>query len=249
MIPYFFPLLVLGIPICLVEWTIGRHGGRHGFNSAPGVFRVVWPSRASTAFGALAVFVPVIIYMYYVFIEAWCLGYAWFYLTGGIDPGTDPSGYPTYFSGFFNDFIGVAADGALFRGLTPALVSVAICFALNFWLIYRGLSGGIEKFCQWAMPALVIAALIVLARVLTLGLGGPLMAPQAGLVDPALTVTLPPRLTAYTGRDALTHAGEAYTTPVAGPVSDTAHCLERSELQDGTVYSECRELPAAQAKL
>ena len=178
MIPYFISLLVLGIPICLVEWTVGRHGGRHGFNSAPGVFRVIWPSRASTFFGALAVFIPVIIYMYYVFIEAWCLGYAWLYLTGGLDPGHDPTAYPSYFSSFFNAFIGSAADGALFRGLTPALVSVAVCFAINFWLIYRGLSGGIEKFCQWAMPALVVAALIVLVRVLTLGTPDPALPEQ-----------------------------------------------------------------------
>lgn len=178
MIPYFISLLLLGIPICLVEWTIGRHGGRHGFNSAPGVFRTVWRSSASSAFGALAVFVPVVIYMYYVFIEAWCLAYAWFYLTGAINPGTDPGGYAGYFSRFFNEFIGVGADGALFAGLTPALVSLAVCFVLNFFLIYRGLSGGIEKFCQWAMPALVIAALIVLLRVLTLGTPNPSLPDQ-----------------------------------------------------------------------
>ncbi len=173
MIPYFVSLLLLGIPICLIEWTMGRYGGRHGYNSAPGVFRAVWPSTASNVFGALAVFVPVVIYMYYVFIEAWCLSYAWFYLTGAIDAGADPAGYPAYFSAFFNDFIGVAADGALFTGLSPALVALAVCFIFNFFLIYRGLSGGIEKFCQWAMPALVIAALIVLVRVLTLGTPNP----------------------------------------------------------------------------
>jgi SNF family Na+-dependent transporter len=173
LIPYFISLVVIGIPICWVEWTIGRHGGRHGFNSAPGIFRVIWRSLPSTGFGALAVFVPVVIYMYYVFIEAWCLAYAWFYLTGAIAPGGDPAGYPAYFSAFFNEFIGVAADGALFQGISPALVAVVVCAALNFSLIYRGLARGIEKFCQYAMPALVLAALIVLVRVLTLGTPNP----------------------------------------------------------------------------
>jgi neurotransmitter:Na+ symporter, NSS family len=48
------------------------------------------------------------------------------------------------------------------------LVMVAICFFINFALIYRGLSQGIEKFCAFAMPLLVICAFIVLFRVLTL---------------------------------------------------------------------------------
>ena len=173
MIPYFISLLVLGIPICWVEWTLGRHGGRHGFNSAPGVFSVVWPSAVSRFFGAIAVLIPVVIYMYYVFIEAWCLGYAWSYLTGEIAPGSDPAQYQSYFSDRFNSFIGVAEDGALFRGLAPALVAVAVCYALNFLLIYRGLSKGIETFSKWAMPALVFAALVILVRVLTLGTPNP----------------------------------------------------------------------------
>jgi SNF family Na+-dependent transporter len=178
LIPYFISLIVLGIPICWVEWTIGRYGGRHGFNSAPGVFRTIWRSHVSSAFGALAVFVPIVIYMYYVFIEAWCLTYAWLYLTGGIDAGADPQGYAGYFSSLFNTLVGTGTDGALFHGLSPALVAVAVCFVINFWLIYRGLSGGIEKFCQWAMPALVVAALIVLVRVLTLDTPNPQLPEQ-----------------------------------------------------------------------
>ncbi|MCZ6671229.1 MAG: sodium:calcium symporter, partial [Acidobacteria bacterium] len=30
MIPYFISLLILGIPMMWVEWSIGRFGGRHG---------------------------------------------------------------------------------------------------------------------------------------------------------------------------------------------------------------------------
>ena len=32
--------------------------------------------------GVIGVVIPVVIYMYYVYIEAWCLGYAVYYLTG-----------------------------------------------------------------------------------------------------------------------------------------------------------------------
>ena len=42
------------------------------------------------------------------------------------------------------------------------------CVALNFYLIYRGVSKGIEAFCKIAMPMLVVCSLLVLIRVLTL---------------------------------------------------------------------------------
>ena len=45
--------------------------------------------------------------------------------------------------------------------------------AMNIWLVYRGLSGAIEKFCQFALPAMGVLAMIVLIRVLTLGTPNP----------------------------------------------------------------------------
>ena len=50
MLPYFVSLLVLGIPLCWVEWTMGRYAGTKGFNSAPGVFSVIWPNRMAKYF-------------------------------------------------------------------------------------------------------------------------------------------------------------------------------------------------------
>ncbi|MFD1032464.1 iron-containing alcohol dehydrogenase [Metaplanococcus flavidus] len=44
--------------------------------------------------------------------------------------------------------------------------------------------------------------------------------PDAAIVDPALTVSLPPKVTAATGIDALTHAVEAYISVNANPVTD-----------------------------
>src|SRR5690606_22531931 len=44
--------------------------------------------------------------------------------------------------------------------------------------------------------------------------------PDVAIVDPALTVSLPARVTAATGVDAFTHAVEAYVSKNASPVSD-----------------------------
>ena len=47
-----------------------------------------------------------------------------------------------------------------------------------------------------------------------------LIAPAAAVLDPVLTLKLPPSITAFTGMDALTHALEAYTSSIAQPATD-----------------------------
>lgn len=166
MVPYFISLLVLGIPLCWAEWTMGRYGGRKGFNSAPGVYSAIWPHPAAKYFGSIALLIPLVIYMYYVLIEAWCLGYAINYLNGALLK--DPS--PETYTEFFGNFVGDGQDGALLLKENRHWLLVLIgVFLLNFSLIYRGVSKGIEAFCRVAMPVMAGLALIVLVRVLTLG--------------------------------------------------------------------------------
>jgi alcohol dehydrogenase class IV len=55
-------------------------------------------------------------------------------------------------------------------------------------------------------------------KMLCVGIG---FMPTAALVDYTLTLSLPPRTTADTGIDALTHAMEAYVSKKASPYSDT----------------------------
>ncbi len=170
MLPYFISLLILGIPLCWAEWTMGRYGGTKGFNSAPGVFSVIWRNPVSKYFGAIALMIPLIIYFYYVLIEAWCLGYAISYLKG------DMAGLKTEeeFGTFLGNYIGAGTDGAMLSsGNWPFLVTLIFVFVLNFALIYRGVNKGIETFCRYAMPALVLLAFVVLIRVLTLGEADP----------------------------------------------------------------------------
>ncbi|MHA1752463.1 MAG: iron-containing alcohol dehydrogenase family protein [Candidatus Helarchaeota archaeon] len=48
----------------------------------------------------------------------------------------------------------------------------------------------------------------------------PSMTPKVAIIDPKLTLTLPPNITAYTGMDALTQAIEAYVSLKSNPLSD-----------------------------
>jgi len=212
MLPYFISLLILGIPLCWAEWTMGRYGGTRGFNSSPGIFSVIWRNRLSKYFGGVALLIPLIIYMYYVLIEAWCLGYAVNYVTGDLTIGTGghvdqlvaqaPDEYAKTlvetkgmteelarqeaaklterktvsmaFKSFFGEFVGSSADGAMLEAGNRKWLWVLLgTFVFNFILIYRGVSKGIETFCRFAMPTLVVLAFIVLIRVLTLGTPDP----------------------------------------------------------------------------
>lgn len=55
------------------------------------------------------------------------------------------------------------------------------------------------------------------------GIVSPHVIPRVAIVDPALTLSLPPRLTASTGMDALCHAVEGYTSLKATPFTDIFH--------------------------
>lgn len=61
------------------------------------------------------------------------------------------------------------------------------------------------------------------------GMNGDPLYPDAAVLDPELTVTLPPHVTAAPGIDALTHAIEAYVSTQAHAVSDM-YALEAIEL-------------------
>jgi alcohol dehydrogenase len=61
------------------------------------------------------------------------------------------------------------------------------------------------------------------------GMNGDPLYPDAALLDPALTVSMPPHVTATTGIDALTHALEAFVSTQSHPISDM-YALEAIDL-------------------
>lgn len=64
------------------------------------------------------------------------------------------------------------------------------------------------------------AILLDEAEELKKGIVSPHLVPDAAYVDPMLTVTMPPAVTAATGLDALTHCAEAYANRFAHPIVD-----------------------------
>ncbi|EKD33738.1 MAG: alcohol dehydrogenase [uncultured bacterium] len=72
------------------------------------------------------------------------------------------------------------------------------------------------------------------------GIVSPYLFPTVALLDPELTVGLPPRVTAATGMDALIHAIEAYTSNNAEPLTDMLAC-RAMELLYGSIRRAFRD--------
>jgi SNF family Na+-dependent transporter len=180
MIPYFVALLLVGIPIGWAEWTMGRYGGRKGFHSAPAILGVIGGGAVARYLGSVGVLIPLAVSFYYTYIEAWCLGYAWHYaVNGGVVNAAAPVAEQTQQAqAFYTNFIGATDNGVLAAGSFQTFVFWAITFSVNIWLVYRGISKGIERFVSFAMPAMAVCALIVLIRVLTLGTPNPALPDQ-----------------------------------------------------------------------
>lgn len=162
MVPYIISFIVLGIPVCLAEWTMGRMGGKHG-HSSPFIFKEYLKGYSLKITGTIGVMIPVMIYVYYVFIESWCLAYVYYFLVGGLELGRTAAGniaeqkeIISQSSDFFLNLTGAKENGASFE--SSILIFFLLCFAFNFYLVYRGLSKGLEAFAKLAMPLMGICS-------------------------------------------------------------------------------------------
>lgn len=168
MIPYFVALLLLGLPLMWIEWTIGRFGGGFGHSTAPGMFHTMGnKSRFIKYFGVIGIFGPVVIFMYYVYVESWLAGYSIFSLTGQYAGCNEKT-----IGGFLSNYIGLS-KGEYFQSMLTAYLFFLATFAMNIAVVWHGITGGIERLCKWAMPVLFFLGLIMMARVLTLGTPAP----------------------------------------------------------------------------
>lgn len=97
---------------------------------------------------------------------------------------------------------------------------------------YAVIHGGLPKITSQMAPVIAVpttagtgsevgrASLITLRDGRKLGFISPFMIPKVAVCDPELTLGLPPRLTAATGMDALTHCIETYLSPRVNPPAD-----------------------------
>ena len=169
MIPYFISLFLLGIPLMWIEWTLGRYGGGFEHGTAPGIFHSIWQkNRFIKYFGVIGIFGPLIIFIYYTYIESWTLAYSFFSLTGKYLNISEQTSMQAFLRGFQG-----LEKNQYFNSFLPAYIFFLITFFLNIGVVYFGIRKGIERLAKWGMPILLGCALILLIRVFTLGAPNP----------------------------------------------------------------------------
>ncbi len=173
MIPYFISFLLLGIPLMWVEWSIGRYGGSYGHGSTPGMFQRLWRHPLAKYLGVIGVVGPLMIVIYYAYIESWTLAFSIFSLFHQL-PTVPASSNAAEVLAPFRDFLYtyIGTEGARGFFLRPAVWAYGffvITLFLNIWILARGISRGIEVLAKIAMPTLFAFAVILAIRVLTLG--------------------------------------------------------------------------------
>jgi SNF family Na+-dependent transporter len=178
MIPYFVALLLVGLPLMWIEWTIGRFGGGFGHSTAPGIFHTLWnKNRFIKYFGVIGIFGPIVIFIYYVYVESWLLGYSWFALMGRYNSCTTQESMTAFLRGYQG-----AASNEYFSSIAPAYLFFLVTFAANLLVVYGGIRRGIELVCKYGLPILFVLGIVLMVRVFTLGTPDPAV-PENNVVN------------------------------------------------------------------
>lgn len=155
-IPYLFALLTAGIPILILEFTIG-HKYR---GSAPlSFFRM--GGKKLEWMGWWAVFVSFIISVYYAVIIAWAMRYTLFSFNQAW--GTDTEGF------LFNDFLQLTVQPGETGGIVwGVFIPLALVWIITLGILFAGVKKGIEMANRIFIPTLVVIFLAVVIRAVTL---------------------------------------------------------------------------------
>jgi SNF family Na+-dependent transporter len=155
----------MGIPLLWIEWAIGRHGGRFGHHSTPGMMDVLGKQKWLKYIGVFGIFTNLTIAAYYCYLESWTLGYVWHSVVGTFN------GMPAeQIRDFFTEYVGATGNPLLNISL-QAIIFFLITAFLNLWILSRGLSRGIEIASKIGMPLLIIFGIFLTIRALTLNAG------------------------------------------------------------------------------
>lgn len=155
LIPYFVAIFTAGIPLLILEYSMGhKYRGSTPLALARANKKFEW-------FGWWPVISSGVILCYYSMILSWAIKYLTMSFTKSW--GNDTNSY------FYNDFLKLSDSPLHFGGIVwPILIGIALIWAVNWYVCYKGVKAGIEKISKILLPALFIIMIIIVIRGVTL---------------------------------------------------------------------------------
>lgn len=140
---YIVCVAILGIPVMLAEFSLGRGTGRDAVNS----FRKLAPRKKWWVGGAIATLASYLILSFYLVVAGWTLEYLWQSITGALYSGVSEEGIAPNFKDMMGEYI---------TGSWEPLLATYAVIALNIFVLMKGVQKGIEKMSNILMPALFL---------------------------------------------------------------------------------------------
>jgi len=154
LIPYLFAILTAGIPILIMEFTLGqKYRG-----SAPLTFARL--GRKFEWLGWFQVAISFVIATYYAVIIAWAAMFAIY--SFDLKWGADPNGF------FFGEFLQLGDVGATGSIVPHIFIPLAIVWLVTLSVLFKGVKKGIEIVNKICIPLLLVLFLIIVVRSVTL---------------------------------------------------------------------------------
>lgn len=152
---YLACVALVGVPILLAEWMIGRRGQKNPIDSMKELARQNGKSSAWALVGLSGVLAGFLILSFYSVIGGWSLNYTLSTVIGTFS-GQDADSVGEIFSGM------LASPGTL-------LLWHSAFMLLVIGIVARGVTKGLERAARSLMPALVILMLILVGYGMTTG--------------------------------------------------------------------------------
>ncbi len=160
LIPYIIAMIVIGIPLLIMEFSLGHLTQQ----AAPNAFRQV--GKKWEFVGWWPIVLSFIIVTYYAIVLAWALNYLIYSFYPQL-PWVDPENADAAQKFFFDDYLQFNGTYALGGVRWPILGALAAIWALMFLCIFRGVKI-VSKIVLWTVPIPWLMLIVLTIRGLTL---------------------------------------------------------------------------------
>lgn len=170
---YLLCIGLVGLPILVAEWLVGRRGQKNPANAMADLAKSAGASRGWMIVGISGILGAFLILSFYSVIGGWSLYYTLSSVTGAFS-GQDADGIGALFSGM------LASPGLL-------LVGHSVFMLLVIGIVARGVTKGLEGAVRSLMPALGVLLVVLVGYGMTTGYFGEALSfmfnPDFGKVD------------------------------------------------------------------